>query len=186
MCIDKTQNIAGISAITVRDFLAKVKDCLFNGSDAIRLLKTDDQTVAAVLAELHSCEYIELLDLKTEKVWVVTTAGRTFSLASAAKPIFRKTADKRIEEFLKRVAIINSSNHYIYEVVKIAVFGSYLSEQDKINDIDIGFALERKTTNRALFEKMYEQCIRQAEEDGRYFGTHVERIFWPERQIRFF
>jgi len=53
-------------------------------------IPTDDQTVAAVLAELHSCEYIELLDLKTEKVWDVTTAGRTVSFASAAKPILRK------------------------------------------------------------------------------------------------
>jgi len=112
----------------------------------------------------------------------VTTAGRTFSLASAAKAILRKTADKKIEEFLKRVEIVNSSNHYIYEVVTVVVFGSYLSEQDKINDIDIGVALERKTTDTALFEESYEQCIRQAEEDGRHFGTHLERIFWPERK----
>jgi predicted nucleotidyltransferase len=184
--IDKTQKIAGIPVITVRDFLVKVKDRLFTGSDAIRFLKTDHQTVTAVLAELHSCKYIELLDFKTEKVWEVTTAGRTFSIASAAKPILRKTADKKIEEFLKRVEIVNSSNHYIYEVVKVVVFGSYLSEQEKINDIDIGFALERKTTDGALFEEMHKQSIRQAEEDGRYFSTHVERIFWPEREIQLF
>lgn len=66
------------------------------------------------------------------------------------------------------------------------VFGSYLSEQDKINDIDIGVALERKTTDRAVFEEMFEQCIRQAEQGGRHFGTHVERIFWPEREIQHF
>ncbi len=186
MRIDKKQKIAGISAITVRDFLAKVKDRLFTGSDASRFLKTDDQTVTAILAELHSCEYIELYDLKTETVWEVTTAGRTFSMASAAKPILRKTANKKIQEFLDRVEIVNSSNHYIYEVVKVVVFGSYLSEQDKINDIDIGVALERKTTDRAVFEEMFEQCIQQAEHDGRYFGTHVERMFWPEREIQLF
>jgi len=51
MRIDKKQIIASIPAITVRDFLAKVKDRLFTGSDAIRLLKTDDRTVTAILAE---------------------------------------------------------------------------------------------------------------------------------------
>jgi predicted nucleotidyltransferase len=186
MRIDKNQKIAGIPAITVRDFLAKVKDRLFAGSDAIRFLKTDAQTVTAVLAELHSCEYIEQHDLKTETVWEVTTAGRTFSMASAAKPILRKTANKKIQEFLDRVEIVNSSNHYIYEVVKVVVFGSYLSEQDKINDIDIGVALERKTTDRAVFEEMSEQCIRQAEQGGRYFRTHIERIYWPERETHLF
>ena len=48
MRIDKKQKIAGIPAITVRDFLAKVKDRLFTGSDAIRFLKIDDQTVTAI------------------------------------------------------------------------------------------------------------------------------------------
>ena len=66
------------------------------------------------------------------------------------------------------------------------VFGSYLSEQNKINDIDIGVALARKTTDIAVFEEMLEQCIRQAEQDGRYFSTHVEPIFWPEREIQLF
>lgn len=186
MRIDKKQKIAGIPAITVRDFLKKVKDRLFTVSDAIRFLKTDEQTVTTILAELQSCEYIELHDLKTETVWEVTTAGRTFSMASAAKPILRKTADKKIQEFLDRVETVNCSNHYIYEVVKVVVFGSYLSEQDKINDIDIGVALERKTTDRAVFDEMFEQCIRQAEQDGRHFGTHLERIFWPEREIQLF
>jgi predicted nucleotidyltransferase len=186
MRIDKTQKIAGIPAIVARDFLAKVKDRLFTGSDAVRYLKTGDQAVAALLAELYSCEYIEPVDFKTQKTWSVTTAGRTFSLASAAKPILRKTADKKIEEFLKRVEIVNSSNHYVYDVAKVVVFGSYLSEQDKINDIDIGIALERKSANEARFKEMNEQSIRQAEEDGRCFSTHVERIYWPQREVHLF
>lgn len=186
MRIDKSQIIAGIPAIKARDFLAKVKDRLFTVSDAGRYFKTDDKAAAAIIEELHNCEYIESVAVKTHRFWGVTNTGRTLALASAAKPILRKTADKKITEFLERVSIINSSNHYVYDVTKVIVFGSYLSDQERINDIDIGIALEKKTTNKTRFQEMCEQSIQQAEKNGRFFSTYVERIYWPQQEVHLF
>ena len=186
MRIDKSQIIAGIPAITARDFLAKFKDRLFTIGDAVRYFKIDDTEVVTLIEELRECEYIEAVDFKTHRFWGVTTTGRTLALASAAKPILRKTADKKIAEFLERVVIVNSSNHYLYDVTKVIVFGSYLSEQDRINDIDIGITLKKKTMNETRFKEMCEQSSRQAEKDGRCFSTYVERISWPQREIHLF
>ena len=84
--------------------------------------------------------------------WEVTNKGRTLALASAAQPILRKTAERKISELLERVKIINTSPRYLFEVTKVIVFGSYLTEKQKINDIDIAVTLERKEADNNKFE----------------------------------
>ena len=64
MRIDKSQIIAGIPAITARDFLAKFKDRLFTIGDAVRYFKIDDTEVVTLIEELRECEYIEAVDFK--------------------------------------------------------------------------------------------------------------------------
>lgn len=139
-----TQTIAGFSAIIVRDFLMKVMDRLFTDDDVVRHFKTNKSDATAIIEELLKIEYVEPVEIRKHQFWSVTTAGRTLALASAAKPILRKTADKKITELLGRVATINSSNQYVYAVTKVVVFGSYLSEQERINDVDIAIALEKR------------------------------------------
>lgn len=186
MHIDKTQIIAGFSAIVVRDFLVKVKDRLFTDNDVIRHFKTEEPGAVAIITALQKLEYIESVEIRMHKFWSVATAGRTLALASAAKPILRKTADKKIAELLERVTIVNSSNHYAYDVRTVVVFGSYLSDQDRINDIDIGIALEKKTANEDLFMEMCERSIQQASKGGRCFSSYAEQIYWPQQEVHLF
>ncbi len=132
MRIDKTQIIAGFSAIIVRDFLMKVMNRLFTGDDVVRHFKTNKSDATAIIKELLKIEYVEPIEIRKHQFWSVTTAGRTLALASAANPIRRKTADKKIAELLKRVVTINSSKQYVYAVTKVVVFGSDLSEQERM------------------------------------------------------
>ena len=186
MRIDKTQVIAGFSAITVRDFLVQVMDRLFTDDDVVRHFKTNKSDATTIIKELLETEYVEPIEIRKHQFLSVTTAGRTLALASAAKPILRKTADKKIAELLERVATINSSNQYVYAVTKVVVFGSYLSKQERINDVDIAIALEKKATSDARFAEMCEQSIQKAQKDGRRFSTQVEMIYWPQQEVHFF
>ncbi len=186
MRIDKTQIIAGFSAIIVRDFLMKVMDRLFTGDDVVRHFKTNKSDATTIIEELLKIEYVEPVEIRKHQLWSVTAAGRTLALASAAKPILRKTADKKIAELLERVATINSSNQYVYAVTKVVVFGSYLSEQERINDVDIAIALEKKATSDDHFIEMCERSIQKAQESGRRFSTQIEMICWPQQEVNLF
>jgi len=186
MRIDKTQIIAGFPAIIARDFLMKFMDRLFTADDVVHHFKTDTSAATVIIKNLMEIEYVEPVEIRKNQFWSVTTAGRTLALASAAKPILRKTADKKIAELLERVAIINSSNHYVYAVTKVVVFGSYLSEQDRINDVDIAIALEKKTMSAARFEDLCKRSIQKAQKDGRRFSTQVEMIYWPQQEVHLF
>lgn len=164
----------------------KVKDRLFTDNDVIHHFKTEEPGAVAIITALQKLEYIESVEIRMHKFWSVATAGRTLALASAAKPILRKTADKKIAELLDRVTIVNSSSHYAYDVRTVVVFGSYLSDQDRISDIDIGIALEKKTANEDLFMKMCERSIQQASKDGRRFSSYAEQIYWPQLEVHRF
>ena len=48
-----------------------------------------------------------LIEASARGAWSVTQAGRTFSVASAAKPVTRATAEKALAEFLDRVEQVN-------------------------------------------------------------------------------
>ncbi len=82
----------------------------------------------------------------------------------------------------------------MYAVTEVVVFGSYLSEQNKINviviviviDIDIAIALEKKATSDARFIKMCKRSIQKAQKDGRRVSTQIEMICWLQQEVYLF
>lgn len=80
--------------------------------------------------------------------WKTTIKGRQLSLATAAKPISRANAEKKLSEFLERVKIIRDDPRFLYKVTRVAVFGSYLSDSKNPGDIDLAVGLARKEKTR--------------------------------------
>jgi predicted nucleotidyltransferase len=58
-------------------------------------------------------------------------------MASAAKPISRASAEKKLAEFLDRVRKVKEDDYFLYKVEKVIVFGSYLGSADLLSDIDL-------------------------------------------------
>jgi hypothetical protein len=58
--------------------------------------------------------------------------------------IYRATADRLIQDLLKRVDRVNANPDYLCTVSKLWVFGSYLTTRDKIGDIDLVVEFDRK------------------------------------------
>ena len=71
-------------------------------------------------------------------------AGNALANATAARPISRRDACRRVEEFLARARSVNSDDSWLYRVGKVVIFGSYLNDQDRIGDIDLAIRLERR------------------------------------------
>ena len=60
--------------------------------------------------------------------------------------ISRKTADRIVSEVIERAKEINASSFpkFMLSVKKIAVFGSYLTDKEKLGDVDIAVLWERR------------------------------------------
>jgi len=154
-------------------------------------LKISHKKAANLIKALELKRYIEHTRVfERQKLWRKTLQGSTFSLSSAAKPVTRKTADRIFSEFMNRVKRVNDDRNFLIKVKKVVVFGSYLTEAPKVNDIDVAVELAWKEDHPKVFNKdkakLALDLALKAENRGRSFGTFVDRLFWPEQQVKSF
>lgn len=119
--------------------------------------------------------------------WSVTQAGRTFSVASAAKPVTRATAERALAQFLDRVEQVNRDPYFLGKVVRVVLFGSMLKpEVVRLSDVDVAVELATKETD---FDQAREQNYARAEEledQGQRFQNFLDReICWYFETRRF-
>src|SRR6266542_160301 len=67
-----------------------------------------------------------LIEASGKGAWAVTQAGRTFSAATAAKPVTRATAERALAEFLDRVTQVNEDPYFLAKATSVVLFGSML------------------------------------------------------------
>jgi predicted nucleotidyltransferase len=160
MRIDPNGLIGGCPALVVRK--------------ALRHLRVWDQwgvaelEAAAALAPGAGRDLVKalrtegLIEASARGAWSVTQAGRTFSVASAARPVTRATAEKALAEFLDRVGQVNRDPYFLGKVIRVVLFGSMLKpEVMRLSDVDLAVEL---ATKEADFDRAREQNYRRAEE----------------------
>jgi predicted nucleotidyltransferase len=107
--------------------------------------------------------------------WCVTQAGRRFSVASAAKPVTKVTAEKALAQFLDRVEQVNRDPYFLGKVVRVVLFGSMLKpEVERLSDVDVAVELAAKEADG---DPAREQNYRRAEqlaEKGKQFRNVIE------------
>ena len=82
--------------------------------------------------------------------------------------IRRSIADRMVKELQERILEINSDDRYAYKVGRAVIFGSYVnSDCDTLGDIDVGYLLEKRFSDRARHESLVESIRRQ----GAYSGA---------------
>jgi hypothetical protein len=95
MRITKHQLVAGYSAVKVRAFLRRYRVGMFKAPAAEDAFQVNVEEAAELLAQLVALGLIEPVGPKTvlsESGFELTSRGEAFANASAAKPVFRKTA----------------------------------------------------------------------------------------------
>jgi predicted nucleotidyltransferase len=71
----------------------------------------------------------------------LTDQGTRLAQASAAAPLRRATAERKLREFMARVEQVNQSEEFAYRVKRVVLFGSYLTDAERVNDIDLAVEL---------------------------------------------
>ena len=192
MRIDYKGKIAEVPILKVRKLFRYVGNETEWGKDlVVGLLKISPERANTLIEELERRGYIEpsrVLD--RQQLWRKMLKGSTLGLASAAKPVNRKTADRVFSEFLDRVKRVNKDPYFFIKVKKVVLFGSYLSNAPKVNDVDVAVELTLKEDHSEVLEKDKVQLALdralEAEKKGRTFATFVGRLSWPEDEVKLY
>ena len=112
-----------------------------------------------LLTELLKLEMISRCEFQHDKKMVsyqTTITGNALGMAKAGKPVTRASAEEVLRKFLDRVRVVNSRQELAHSVESVVVFGSYLSDAKRLNDLDIAVELRAKWHDEASFQKLSE------------------------------
>ncbi len=192
MRINPNEKIAEVPILEVRKLLKYVDNESDWGNNYVtRILELSPQKANRLLLELERRGYIERgVIFKRDQLWRKTLKGSTLGLASAAKSVTRETADRVFSEFLERVKQVNSDPCFLMKVKKAVVFGSYLGDSARLNDIDIAVELDWKEDHPRLLGREKAQAVldyaQEAQKKGRRFGTFTDQLAWPEDEVKLY
>ncbi|MFT3952724.1 MAG: nucleotidyltransferase domain-containing protein [Oscillospiraceae bacterium] len=183
MTINSNDSLFDLPIMQFRSFFKK----FFNNWDVEDLMlffnlgkeKADD-----ILIKLEAEGYVEKeRKLQDIQLWKNTIKGNALGIASAAKPILRKTAEKKLAEFLERVQEVNRNEYYLYKVKEVILFGSYLRDTEKLGDIDLAVEIVPKETDNHKFYELTSARSKEAIKKGRIFNSFIEEAYFPYTEV---
>ena len=176
--------IAGYPTLEVREFLRRYRLTDFYIEAAEDALVLCSRTATIFMNKLKGLGFIEELDKwGGRRVFRLTIKGQALANASAARPIHRKTAERLLEQFLERVQRVNSADEYAYRVGHVVLFGSMLSDVERLGDVDVAIRLEPKVSEDNAHEQWCSARRRTAEAKGRNFHGVLDWAMWPTQEI---
>jgi predicted transcriptional regulator/predicted nucleotidyltransferase len=184
MYLDPKSTILDIQATRIRDVLRSSPYCFQTEYLSYRLrLSTEEGQ--RLIDELMRRGLLEVEPHLRGRKYCLTLNGGTFSQASAARPISRATAERKLDEFMARVHAVNADEHYLYVVRRVVLFGSFLTDAPKLNDVDVAIDLARRFDGEVQIAKEREHRA-QAQAGGRRFATYFEELAWSEYEVELF
>jgi len=184
MRIVSDQLIAGYPAIEVRDFVRRYRFTGFFTEAAEFDLALSPRAGAVFVNRLVNLGFVRGTGKSNgRKAFGLTSSGQALANASAARPIHRRTAVLVLEQFLERVHLVNSTQEYTYRVEHVVLFGSMLTETERLGDVDVAIRLEPKSSDGAAHEQWCMARRRAAEAKGRNFYGVLDWAMWPTQEI---
>ena len=184
MRIVSDELIASYPALEVRGFLRRYRLTDFHIEAAQDALVLSPRATTIFMNKLKILGFIEELDKWHERrVFRLTIKGQALANASAARPILRKTAERLLDQFLERVQRVNCTQEYVYRVEQVVLFGSMLSDIDRLGDVDVAIQLQRKVDEEDAFQEWSMARRRAAEAKGRNFRGVFDWATWPSQEV---
>jgi predicted nucleotidyltransferase len=189
MKISKEQLVVGYPSIQVRNILRRFRSAVISVptiQEVLNLSSVEAEDFLCRMVKLGLLEPSEHFSKKDRATYEVSTPGLALASASAAKPITRETASRVLREFMDRVQVINASDEYPYKVESVVLFGSMLSDKERLGDVDLAVELLPATTNRLEFDMRcnFRYCL--AAMDLRRFRSEFDWMSWPMVEIHRF
>lgn len=194
MRIDSRDKIGGVPVMEVRDLLLR-----FMGATVVGAYFRDAGLLEVLLAEgLVGTVYRDPTQLNEPRVvtgrgdhavgpwYELTDEGNRFAQASAAAPLRRATAERKLREFMARVEQVNQSEEFAYRVKHVVLFGSYLTDAERMNDIDLAVELVPRWDgfNLGIQYRKEQERVRLAPHYRTRNAQAAEG--WPRREVLLF
>jgi len=185
MRIDSSSTIAGHPSLVVRKLFRRGSGRLWGLALIAEVLGVTPRVAKRTLRDLESLGYIEKREeFHHHDVWENTVKGNSLAMASAARPIRREVAERKLQEFMQRVRHVNANEYFLYRVTKVIVFGSYLSLKKHLNDIDVAVELIPKVEDKETFNQISRKRRDDAWQAGRNFQNILEDLMWPQTEVK--
>ena len=179
--ISSADMISGIPIKKVRGFfrhLVSWHEHSFELPQMQEQLSLDTESALALATELQTQGYVNPPE---RGMYTFTEKGEDLVRASAAGKVRRQTAEKALIGLLARVEQYNSDPSRLLTVEAVVVFGSFLSANDELGDLDLAIKHRHRNANDP---DPGATALAYAERSGRHFSNMVEWISWPETELR--
>lgn len=181
--------VAGFPARQVRELLRQ-SDEFLSHHHAQEILGLNRIQAMRLLECLEQEGFIErnskVHDTEAERYWKRTLKGGTLCKALFSRPVSRKTAEKKLAEFMTRVRQVNADSYFLHRVRKVILFGSFLTNAPFVGDLDLAVGLERKEPDRTKGVDMDLARGEEAARNGRHFSNFLELLYFSEREVKLF
>jgi predicted nucleotidyltransferase len=81
------------------------------------------------------------------------------------------------------VRLVNCRQEYAYRVEHVVLFGSMLSDTERLGDVDVAIRLEQKISDATAHEQWCTARRKAAEAIGRNFYGVLDWAMWPTQEI---
>jgi hypothetical protein len=146
-------------------------------------LQIDERTASPVIDAMIAAGFLEerpSIDPRDdERFYQHGPDAARLCNARFMKRMKRAKADKMVSDLLERARAINARPELVVGIGKICVFGSYLTTESDLGDIDLAVEYARKTSGR----ENTQWSLRRARESGRQFSNFGEELFFGDREV---
>ena len=177
----------------VVDFPARQIRMLLRQS--VEFLSVDDVTKVLGLRGRSALRLLENLEQEgfiekntfapdAKRNWKHTIKGGALSNALFSAPVSRRSAERRLSEFMDRVREVNESGRFLFRVGKVVLFGSFLSESSTIGDLDVAIDLVPKEPDAKKHSELLLAHANAAALCGKRFQNFVQRLDFAAQEVR--
>jgi DNA-binding MarR family transcriptional regulator len=181
--------VAGFPAKKIRELLRQ-NDHSLSVYEVTKTMGVKGKKASQLLALLESEGLIErntsLSDPEKECYWKLTLKGRAFAKALFSPPVPRQAAEKKLNEFMARVHQVNADSWFLYRVERVVVFGSFLTGQPYVGDLDLAIQLKPKESDEKKHSDLILARAHEAARNGRQFHNFVEELYFASDEVKRF
>jgi hypothetical protein len=148
------------------------------------ILRISQRRARDAFKELAAQDYLERVERGTRfERWSVTIRAMALVNAHATHPLRRETAERQLAAFLERHATFNANDYHLVRVPRVAVFGSYLSDMDRLGDVDIALWWVPRAASWPEHCKAVRARVRLERANGRVFQNIGSEGAWDEHEM---
>ncbi len=177
--------VVGFHAKQIRKLLRQSVESL-SADDVTKVLGLRGRSALRLLENLEQQGFIEKNTFAPDarRIWKHTIKGGALSKALFSAPVSRRSAERKLSEFMDRVREVNEASGFLFRVRKVVLFGSFLSESSSIGDLDVAIDLVPKEPDPRKHSELILAHANSAAQCGRRFQNFVQRLDFAAQEVR--